>query len=444
MKKSVIFIVLIVLIISLVSAKTSHPISKIEIIPENVETHRTVETGTTNYYYGTGLVVKEKDNELTYFHKDNLGSTRVVTNSNGDIAEINTYLPYGENLDNSQETFTFTGKELDSSGLTYFGARYYDPSSGRFITVDPIGSGNNWYAYANNNPMKFIDPAGLSATTSDMPPPGSGAETIVTPDTRPIVHMSEYEVTAARPSPDSTPLERYNAYINNIDYVPSPAEHDLAMKVFFGHTSYRETGHKIYQVAMAFVGAVELGMGISDAVINARHPAISWYDRISSTDYLDDLVAQQMRSNDKGVVVGSDRTMDKVLNNAGGLNKRYGTRYVIGVHGDSAHPGMLKILDANGNILADNIPTTRLAAWVQNVVPSGSDPVLAVSCYGSVDKYIPLADVLKSPIVAEVSGNQIGIAFSSISQVVVGGPRADGVITMSSIAPRLATILPRN
>jgi hypothetical protein len=42
-------------------------------------------------------------------------------------------------------------------------ARYYDSSLGRFINEDPIFDGNNWYAYANNNPLMYHDPTGLLA-----------------------------------------------------------------------------------------------------------------------------------------------------------------------------------------------------------------------------------------------------------------------------------------
>ena len=44
--------------------------------------------------------------------------------------------------------------------MKYFGARFYDPEVGRFITVDPGKDGLNWYAYCNNNPLRYIDPDG--------------------------------------------------------------------------------------------------------------------------------------------------------------------------------------------------------------------------------------------------------------------------------------------
>ena len=62
----------------------------------------------------------------------------------------------------SDNTRKFTGKEFDAdSNLYYYGARYYDPYIGRFTQRDPVGDGVNWYAYTENNPLKFVDPTGL-------------------------------------------------------------------------------------------------------------------------------------------------------------------------------------------------------------------------------------------------------------------------------------------
>lgn len=51
--------------------------------------------------------------------------------------------------------------DTPGSGLQQLGARFYWPEIGRFVSQDPIGDGMNWYAYAKNNPVVFIDPEGL-------------------------------------------------------------------------------------------------------------------------------------------------------------------------------------------------------------------------------------------------------------------------------------------
>ena len=53
-----------------------------------------------------------------------------------------------------------------SSGtwLYYFNARWYDATLGRFVTEDPARDGINWFVYAYNNPLRWIDPTGLDNT----------------------------------------------------------------------------------------------------------------------------------------------------------------------------------------------------------------------------------------------------------------------------------------
>ena len=62
----------------------------------------------------------------------------------------------------SANNFKFTGREDDGTGLYYYRARYYDPSTGRFISEDPkgFGAGINFYAYTSNNPINGNDPSG--------------------------------------------------------------------------------------------------------------------------------------------------------------------------------------------------------------------------------------------------------------------------------------------
>jgi RHS repeat-associated protein len=83
---------------------------------------------------------------LSYYHPDHLGSSNVITDQNGLQVQYCEYTPYGSLARNelaNPQTGTpvnhyFTGKELDKTGLYFYGARYYDPELGRFISADTI------------------------------------------------------------------------------------------------------------------------------------------------------------------------------------------------------------------------------------------------------------------------------------------------------------------
>ncbi|MCX7110799.1 MAG: FG-GAP-like repeat-containing protein [Proteobacteria bacterium] len=110
-----------------------------------------------------------------YFYlPDHLGSASVVTDPSGNVVEQSVFYPYGKDrvhLGDFNSEYRFTGKELDDeTGLHYFGARYYDSSTGRFVSVDPfyieakdIKSLNTTssYYYTNNKPSILIDKDGL-------------------------------------------------------------------------------------------------------------------------------------------------------------------------------------------------------------------------------------------------------------------------------------------
>src|SRR5205807_10114228 len=105
-----------------------------------------------------------RSGSTSYYHADGLGSVSSLSNAAGSIASTYTYDSFGK-LTNSTGSLTnpfrYTGREFDSeTGLYYYRARYYDPSTGRFLSEDPIGfsGGRNFYTYVRNNPPRLIDP----------------------------------------------------------------------------------------------------------------------------------------------------------------------------------------------------------------------------------------------------------------------------------------------
>jgi RHS repeat-associated protein len=112
-------------------------------------------------------------NTITYYHNDGAGTPLAATSSSGQVVWRESYRPYGERLTNSAAAngndVWFTSRRQDESGLVYMGARYYDPTFGRFLSVDPRHfdgmdlHSHNRYAYANNNPLRYKDPNGAMA-----------------------------------------------------------------------------------------------------------------------------------------------------------------------------------------------------------------------------------------------------------------------------------------
>ncbi len=103
---------------------------------------------------------------MGYLFKDNHGDVPAAYSSTSNRIADYTYDAWG-NIQNqgtqsweADNTLRPHGQYYDTEiGMTYLMARYYDSSIRRFITEDPIKDGLNWYAYAGNNPVMFVDPS---------------------------------------------------------------------------------------------------------------------------------------------------------------------------------------------------------------------------------------------------------------------------------------------
>ncbi len=129
----------------------------------------------TTYYYGAeGLAAQYNGGTKKYFayHYDNIGSTTLLTDIAGTVAERIAYGTYGELLTTVKNAVRFLyngryGVTTDENGLYYMRARYYNPDIKRFINQDikvgDIGSSQslNRYAYCEGNPVSMVDPFGL-------------------------------------------------------------------------------------------------------------------------------------------------------------------------------------------------------------------------------------------------------------------------------------------
>ncbi|MDR2954946.1 MAG: RHS repeat-associated core domain-containing protein, partial [Prevotella sp.] len=112
-----------------------------------------------------------------YFYiNDHLGNNRIVADAAASVVQSTQYYPFGMSFaggsaaEHNIQPYKYNGKELDRRNdvnLYDYSARHYDPTVARFTTVDPLAEkyyNINPYAYCGNNPIKFIDPTGMSYT----------------------------------------------------------------------------------------------------------------------------------------------------------------------------------------------------------------------------------------------------------------------------------------
>lgn len=134
----------------------------VQVVDETGITHNI-----TYYRDDFGLVAAKDENAMLYYHPDHLGSPTLITDASGNVVAESSFLPFGATLSGNKDRYGFTGQENDvESGLQYFNARYYSPSLSRFTQPDPVipdvydPQSLNRYAYARNNPVKYVDPSG--------------------------------------------------------------------------------------------------------------------------------------------------------------------------------------------------------------------------------------------------------------------------------------------
>jgi len=114
---------------------------------------------------GVGAVLASTTgNDTQNYLYDKTGNVIGTTDSTGAMKRTISYSPFGEIIgDKPDIPFTFSTKATDSSGLSYYGFRYYSPDIGRWTNRDPIGEMGEWnlYGMVRNNTVKWWDYLGL-------------------------------------------------------------------------------------------------------------------------------------------------------------------------------------------------------------------------------------------------------------------------------------------
>lgn len=119
----------------------------------------------TYTYDVTGIHIADMNGAVQTYLKDTHNNVVGLTDVNGNKLETSyDYDAFGNRQSgDTPNPFGYCGEYHDlCSGLIYLRNRYYDPATSRMLSEDPARQGTNWYIYCNNNPLKYIDPSGLT------------------------------------------------------------------------------------------------------------------------------------------------------------------------------------------------------------------------------------------------------------------------------------------
>ncbi|SIR39324.1 insecticidal toxin complex protein TccC [Pseudomonas sp. B10] len=116
------------------------------------------------------------DDQMRYTLEDHLGSCVMELNEDAVVTSAEGYYPFGETAWMAPESeieyrfIRYSGKEMDVSGLYYYGARYYAPWLQRWVSADPAGDvdGLNLYGFVGNNPIVHVDQTGAFKVVFDL------------------------------------------------------------------------------------------------------------------------------------------------------------------------------------------------------------------------------------------------------------------------------------
>ena len=150
--------------------ETRYLVDTVRPYPQVLLEYRPSGLAVVSYVYGNGLIEQNRGGVLSYYHVDGLGSTRALTNASGVVTDRYVYDANGRILAQTGSTSTRTCSRDEQRdprlGLDYLRARYFQPSTGRFLGRDPLSGiltlpiTQHPYAYAGDNPVNLTDPTG--------------------------------------------------------------------------------------------------------------------------------------------------------------------------------------------------------------------------------------------------------------------------------------------
>ncbi|WP_085709586.1 MULTISPECIES: RHS repeat-associated core domain-containing protein [unclassified Pseudomonas] len=222
------------------------------------ELHRiTVATGigeVTCLHWVTGKPPGIDADRLCYSHSDHLGSSVTEIDQRAQVISRESYYAFGatssmaarSQIEADYKFTRYSGKEMDVTGLYYYGARYYAPWLCRWVSADPSGDadGTNRYAFVGNNPIFYVDDtgntkneAGASGSTGDT---GDGKKTAGYKLKRWAGHIKKAETAAGQMQNIASDFEKLVPEDADIEQVRKDLTFGKFIRSKYGRASMRK------------------------------------------------------------------------------------------------------------------------------------------------------------------------------------------------------------
>ncbi|MGY1423601.1 RHS repeat-associated core domain-containing protein [Bacillus cereus] len=207
-----------------------------------------------------------KNDQYRYSINDHLGSSILELDIVGQIISKEEFYPYGgtalwaarNEIESNYKITRYSGKELDATGLYYYGYRYYMPWVGRWLNPDPAGTmdGMNLYRMVGNNPINLIDKTGLAGDKPNLFTLSSQKVTEMTASTE----LSNMTINLSSINMDSTNLKW-----DDISSKFNPIETNLIKTAIYYENRYKYDGKSKKKVSNDKYSKKELGPAIAVA-----------------------------------------------------------------------------------------------------------------------------------------------------------------------------------
>jgi RHS repeat-associated protein len=241
-------------------------------------TQNTLSADSISAGYGMTDTIGLPREVLQYFyHSDHVGSTAYITDRNGNVSQYAVYTAFGElfvedqllDVDDSQP-YLFNGKELDrETGLYYYGARYYEPISSMWMSVDPLANkypGWSPYCYTMLNPVGMVDPDGRASKRKM-----TVAEEVANHRSKVLGYQQELGLSA---------LSIVNDFATGHSDAWTSGNTSKAQRNLYGEKYMADTQSDIYQVGKAIGGVTNALSGAVGKVLGYASDAVSMFDDV--------------------------------------------------------------------------------------------------------------------------------------------------------------------